>query len=842
MKNCLAIASLLAVIFLEGSSSAAELAAITPANWREFGVRGKEADFIYGDLVLRNDRITCVIARPIAGRNANMTVRAVGGCVIDLTTRRGQNDQLSAFYPLSARYPFTDPKLARIKGAEGWQPLKLDSRARGKTIVFECRSPAKADRGEAVQTYSLTDGDAFLVVRSVVTNKTKKELQIERLDSVRADGTFQFGSGTQHFWFADDWFQQAYGVFAPKYVVRSGPDRARPIRYQQYGKVKQLLQPGKSLTIERKLVPARNRLVLRGLLAKMSGTKVRPVTIRVADKRGTIRHAKIVLKQGKKVYAEGRTGRAGLLKCQLPLQKFTATVTSQGRPTKTLTVNVPEQNTVDVQLQQPGYVAVQVTDVEGGRIPCKVAFHGQDGVKSPDFGPPSAAIGNGNVHYSHTGRFNRVLAPGKYEVIISRGPEYDAEFRSIIVKRGQTAKVTAKLKRTVNTKGWVSADFHSHSTPSGDNTGSQLGRVVSLVCENIEFAPCTEHNRIDSYVPHLNRLGVRHHMATCSGIELTGSPGSINHQNAFPVKMRIRTQDGGGPVTAVDPTTQIRRLAYWDNKASKLVQTNHPNLIQLLSDKDLDGKKDAGFKTMLKFMDAIEVHPPAAILYPPTTDAGRQKFARNAIFHWMQILNMGYRITGVVNTDAHYNFHESGWLRNYIKSSTDDPSRISTAEMVKASEQGNLVMSNGPFMEVQLQGDAKKTAIPGNDVTIKSKKATLLVQVQCSNWLDVNRVQVFLNGRAVKSLNFTRRTTPKPFGNGVVKFEAKIPLKFKGDTHVIVCAAGEGLQLGRIMGPRWGKKMPVAVSNPIYVDVDGKGFQANGDLLDFKLPPAKSRK
>ncbi|MCH2596572.1 MAG: hypothetical protein MKZ95_12320 [Pirellulales bacterium] len=30
--------------------------------------------------------------------------------------------------------------------------------------------------------------------------------------------------------------------------------------------------------------------------------------------------------------------------------------------------------------------------------------------------------------------------------------------------------------------------------------------------------------------------------------------------------------------------------------------------------------------------------------------------------------------------------------------------------------------------------------------------------------------------------------------------------------------------------------MPVAVSNPIFVDTQDNGFQANGDMLDLPLP------
>ena len=74
----------------------------------------------------------------------------------------------------------------------------------------------------------------------------------------------------------------------------------------------------------------------------------------------------------------------------------------------------------------------------------------------------------------------------------------------------------------------------------------------------------------------------------------------------------------------------------------------------------------------------------------------------NTIVNWLQLLNQGRRIPGVVNTDAHYNFHGSGWLRNYLKSPTDDPAEIKTLDVVHAAERGHLVMSSGPFLEVKL--------------------------------------------------------------------------------------------------------------------------------------------
>jgi hypothetical protein len=58
----------------------------------------------------------------------------------------------------------------------------------------------------------------------------------------------------------------------------------------------------------------------------------------------------------------------------------------------------------------------------------------------------------------------------------------------------------------------------------------------------------------------------------------------------------------------------------------------------------------------------------------------------------------------------------------------------------------------------------------------------------------------------------------------------------KSDAHLIVATIGEGLSLGPVTGKERGKLAPVAVNNPLFVDVDGNSFQANGDDVDRPLP------
>jgi len=335
-------------------------------------------------------------------------------------------------------------------------------------------------------------------------------------------------------------------------------------------------------------------------------------------------------------------------------------------------------------------------------------------------------------------------------------------------------------------------------------------------------------------------LGVEHLFATATGMEVTGRPLPIDHHNVFPLVHKPHTQDGGGPLIDKDPVVQIKRVAMWDDNAEKLVVQDHPNIVAHAWDRNNDGKADGGYAAMLPFMDVIEVHPPINILRGPSLKKGVNT-GGNRMHSWLMLINQGTYIPGVVNTDAHYNHHGSGWLRNWIKSPTDDPAKAKTLDMVRASERGQIVMSTGPFMAVKLfapdtDGVASAATHPGGTTTAKSGKVTAQVRVQCPNWLDIDRVQVLLNGRLDPKLNFTRKSHPRMFGDGVVKFDNLIDMQLDGDTHVIVVAVGESSKLGPVMGKSRGGMQPIAVSNPIFVDVDGGGFKANGDDLGGALP------
>ena len=819
---------------------AAELARLTADNWDTYAPAGKEVDAIYGDFLLRNEHVVVVVANPIEGRAANMTVRQVGGAIIDLTEREAPNDQLSAFYPGARRYKF---QLSSSSLAAG------QDEARGRSVELVVVSPTSGHQPntpEVLITYSLRDGEPFVRVRASYRNPSNQAITVRLVDDLRADRTFEFAPDDTRklYWVFDRWFGQAYGFYAEDHDIQSQSrgGRQRTLSYLQDGEDRFRIEAGAEHTLRLRLFPKKNLLEVNSQALAFEGESLSPVALSVTEgRRRPVAGAELTLTRNGAAFGSGRTGSDGRLRLSLPRGTYSGWVKALGRGSQAVFFNVEGGRRVrtSVGLSVAPRVTAHITDENGGPIACKVEFIGTEGTESPFFGPDSGEHAVHNLFYSHNGRFTQVVPPGTYRVIISHGPEYDAVFTRLEVPEGGEVSLQATLRRVVQTPGWVSADFHSHSSPSGDNTSSQLGRVLNLVAEHIEYAPCTEHGRLATYVPHLKRLGIEGLMGTAVGIELSRSPGTRNHQNAFPLILKPHTQDGGAPRTAEDPLVQIERLALWDDASDKLVQQNHPDIGHIFFDRNGNGQVDEGFPGMISFMDVIEVHPIERILSRGATYEARGRIQNHRIFNWLQLLNQGYRIPGVVNTDAHYNFHGSGWLRNYIKSKTDDPAQIETLDIVHASERGNVVMTNGPFLEVYTPTGGRGTGsrfTAGDTVSAVEGKVALQVRVQCPNWLDIDRVQVLVNGRPDPKLNFTRAANPSSFSDGVVKFDRTIPVELASDTHLIVVAIGENFTLGPVMGPQRGQAAPAAMSNPIFVDVDGNGFQPNGDTLDAPLP------
>ena len=243
-------------------------------------------------------------------------------------------------------------------------------------------------------------------------------------------------------------------------------------------------------------------------------------------------------------------------------------------------------------------------------------------------------------------------------MIVTRGPEYSHLEQLVEVAPEKTVRFQGTLKRLVDTTGWVSADYHNHSIPSGDTTTSSEDRVINLVAEQIEFAPATEHNRICDWRPAIEKLGLKDYIQTISGLELTGSG---PHLNSFPLKPVPFTQDNGAPEWNKDPRLDALTLRDWQKlDPDRWVQLNHPDMVESFIDRNDDGKVDGGYIGLAQMLDGLETQNSndAGILGDAPFRIGPDNLGQDKLyqaweFMWLQMLNQGHHYTAMADCDAH---------------------------------------------------------------------------------------------------------------------------------------------------------------------------------------------
>ncbi|NOY25719.1 MAG: CehA/McbA family metallohydrolase, partial [Oligoflexia bacterium] len=218
---------------------------------------------------------------------------------------------------------------------------------------------------------------------------------------------------------------------------------------------------------------------------------------------------------------------------------------------------------------------------------------------------------------------------------------------------------------------------------------------------------------------------------------------------------------------------------------------------------------------------------------------------------WFNLLNLGYHYTALGNSDTHDKTHvEAGCPRNFVASETDDPALLRPEDIAKAVREGRVVASYGPFIRFYV--DDPDTG-PGSTV-VKTGEVTLSFDVQSPSWFDVERVEVYENGTLIAEY-----AIPSP-NSDVINLSEQLTVNPDGDAWYVVIAMGSGdlspvftpveippVQLQDVVVtaldgvpgvstlldvtwpiPRAFPIHPYALTNPIWIDRDGDGFDPPG--------------
>ncbi len=224
---------------------------------------------------------------------------------------------------------------------------------------------------------------------------------------------------------------------------------------------------------------------------------------------------------------------------------------------------------------------------------------------------------------------------------------------------------------------------------------------------------------------------------------------------------------------------------------------------------------------------------------------------RGTIDDWFNLLNYGYRITAVGNSDTHgMTSVEAGCPRNYIRSHTDEPGFIDPLDIVASLKTQQAITTYGPFLELSVNGEPI-----GSTVSIeRGESVTIDFTVQSASWIHLKRAELYENGVLIREFAID------PDLEDVVKLVKAVTLEPKRDSWYSLVAMGDqdmspvyfavelpyieldaviedalialdnemcaGLFGASPVFPKYYPVYPFGMTNPIWVDVDG---DADGD-------------
>jgi hypothetical protein len=477
-------------------------------------------------------------------------------------------------------------------------------------------------------------------------------------------------------------------------------------------------------------------------------------------------------------------------------------------------VEVKEGQENSCVLENPplGTVNVKVKNSEGDYVPGKVTFLGLAPTQSPYFQPDNPV---------ETGRswerFKNSCFPGKdgldvtlpvgtYLVYASRGPEYSMDQKVVEVVKEENREQVFVVDHVVATPGLVSLDPHMH-TQRSDGSAAIPERIKSAVAEGVEIAVASDHNTVTDYSGALKKLKLESELAVIFGSEVT-TPDVI-HYNTYPMELRPSEEGNGAINSAADEASPLFQASRQKNPAA-ILEVNHPRAGSLgyFNNVYLDqGSAATALTSFATDFDLLEVLN------------GPYFFSSNrvAIEDWFHLLNRGYFFPLVGASDAHgLDGDETGYSRTYVFYDGEKGGRLDRGALIQALKKGRSFATNGPIVEFKVNG--RYTS--GDLVQANGGTVDIRLEVRSAPWVAVDEVRVFLNGER-------KMIFPVPASEtAATRFEKDITLSLKEDAYICVEVLGKKtlfpvLQRPSRSGLLKDGTLPYALTNPVFVDVDG---------------------
>ncbi|MAX37214.1 CehA/McbA family metallohydrolase [Gimesia sp.] len=464
-------------------------------------------------------------------------------------------------------------------------------------------------------------------------------------------------------------------------------------------------------------------------------------------------------------------------------------------------------------------VTVKVSTPEGQPVPARITVVNHRGqlAKLYNARQPTTAVRPGILYTLGTGDTFE-LPPGKYTLYATRGMEWGVARQPIVVENNKTQNQTLVISHEVDTTGFIACDSHIHTLPgSGHGNATFEERMITIAGEGIEVAVATDHNHISDYTPYQKAAGTQTHFHSISGDEITTHNGHFTAFPFDPAKSVPGGVKGRNPLFLKDDNWD-ELIADMRKKGAEVIILNHPYWPSI--PKGPFGRFHFNRSTG-KWSEGPTFNFNGYEVVQPANETPDFFYA---LEDWMSVINRGLKLTAVGATDSHTVNDPVGQARTYLNSHTDNISHIDRQEVYRAFTEGRATASAGIFAILKINehfgmGDLVPAASLKNGSNNKNSLFTVTLRVAAPSWVRPREAMIYVNGKQVawKSIGSTLNEPT----DQTLEFSLELP---PHDAYVVAFVLGDGIAL-----PGWTTygKATQAITNPIYLDVDGdKNYSA----------------
>jgi len=681
------------------------------------------------------------------------------------------------------------------------------------TVTFECAAVfEKADWGkvEITTTYQVFPGQGRIVIASVLKNTGTVECK---------DLSYSLYFNANHTYSFSPYNRTAY----PQLNFRVYPRKAHYLGWLNPNPVEEgerrnpgRLAPGAAFKVQYTLIADTQPDSLLQSLYQTQKTKTQRAAFAFKNIEG--RFMEVIVRDPLTSSVFFRTFLEEPFSFDIPLPAGIYEVQANFFPAvrdKILAVNANSDNICVIEGPALGTVKVKIRNGKGEFVPGKVSFIGLDPNKTPYFRPENPR----DTGRNHEAFKNSVFPPeegvdvrlpvGIYLVSASRGLEYTRDEKVMEILKDDVHALTLTVDKVIDMPAWISLDPHMH-TQNSDGQMLVPERLRSIVGEGVDVAVAADHNFVTDYAATLKRLGLNKYLAVVLGSEVT--KGSVIHFNTYPMKL-IEGEEMKGAISVVPDEASELFAASRAKNPQAIFQVNHPragdigyfNNYQL--DKETAAFANRGFDPAFQVMEAMN---------GPTFGRGNQE----AVEDWLHLLNRGYYFPIMGASDSHgIDRGEPGFSRTYVFYSGGKGDALDADALFQAVRKGRSFVTNGPLIDFKVNA----AAVPGDTLTAKDGKVDLSIKISSAPWISVDEVRLIVNGER-------RIVFPvKAADEALAKFRlSSLGITLDRDAALVVEVMGKRT-LYPVVQRQTGEGLPAnaalphALTNPIFIDVDGNG-------------------